>query len=117
MGKAVIWANKTKAQKRSILDQNKEARKVRAIKIRNMFGGRCIICGYCKCYAALEFHHIDKATKKFCLSVLHMTKRWSSIVEEAKKCILLCSNCHREVGAGLMSEEFIKSLRVTHVEG
>jgi hypothetical protein len=28
-------------------------------------GGRCILCGYDRCNAALEFHHLDKTTKTF----------------------------------------------------
>jgi hypothetical protein len=58
-------------------------------------GGKCFRCGYNKCRQALEFHHIDPGTKLFELSVTGMRKNASK--EEAKKCILLCANCHREI--------------------
>ena len=34
-------------------------------KAVNYKGGKCIICGYNKNYAALNFHHRDKLTKDF----------------------------------------------------
>jgi predicted nucleic acid-binding Zn ribbon protein len=67
-------------------------RKFQAIKLS---GGKCIRCGYCKCLNALEFHHRDKSTKEMDWSRLRMVK-WKTIIEEIKKCDLLCSNCHRE---------------------
>lgn len=59
-------------------------------------GGCCLLCGYDKCTAALEFHHVDPSQKEF-----QINKRWSmtneAIKKEIDKCVLLCSNCHREV--------------------
>ena len=31
-------------------------------------GGACELCGYDRCLAALQFHHVDRATKRFALS-------------------------------------------------
>jgi len=57
-------------------------------------GGKCSACGYKKCIAALEFHHISKS-KEF-----NISKPKSIVFEKIKteldKCSLLCSNCHRE---------------------
>lgn len=58
-------------------------------------------CGYKKCLRALEFHHKDAASKEFHLSALGYTCKWERLLEEAKKCNLLCSNCHRESEAEL----------------
>ena len=33
-----------------------------------------------------------------------MLSKWSGLVEEVKKCILVCANCHREIHAGMHSE-------------
>lgn len=68
------------------------------------FGGKCAICKYSKCMDALEFHHINPSEKEFSLggargSILS----WAKILNEAKKCILLCANCHREFHAGLVN--------------
>lgn len=72
----------------------------RKITLINMFGGSCQKCGYNKCLRALAFHHLDKSTKKFSLGhhVLQ-SKSWDSILEEVKKCSLLCCNCHNETHA------------------
>lgn len=59
-------------------------------------GGECIICGYDKCIHALEFHHITPEEKKFHLSHPN-TRSLKLLKEEADKCILVCSNCHREI--------------------
>lgn len=62
-------------------------------KALNMLGGACSKCGYNKCIAALDFHHLgDKdATIK---ELMHLS--WKRIEAEVKKCIILCANCHRE---------------------
>jgi hypothetical protein len=68
-------------------------RKRKAIEL---FGGECCKCGYSKNMAALEFHHLDPTKKDFSFSRGN-GKGWKKIVEELKKCILVCSNCHREI--------------------
>lgn len=66
-------------------------------KLINLAGGKCQKCNYNKCIDALHFHHRDKTTKKFSLSGSAITHRtWTTILEEAKKCDLLCANCHYE---------------------
>jgi transposase len=63
-------------------------------------GGACRICGYDRCVAALEFHHIDPATKQFALSAEGVTRSIRTARAEAAKCVLLCATCHAEVEAG-----------------
>lgn len=72
--------------------------KARSIEFK---GGRCILCGYNKCNAALEFHHLDPKEKAFGLSRKGVTRSWESVRSEIKKCVLVCANCHREVEAGV----------------
>jgi len=56
-------------------------------------GGCCEDCGYGRTIWALEFHHLDPATKEFSLGgflgSLERARR------EAAKCVLVCANCHR----------------------
>lgn len=59
-------------------------------------GGQCEVCGYKKCVEALEFHHLDPTVKDFSISRDGNTRSWDKVKEEIDKCILLCSNCHRE---------------------
>jgi hypothetical protein len=63
-------------------------------------GGRCILCGYDTCPAALQFHHLDPAMKQFALSREGATRSRAEARAEASKCVLLCANCHAEVEAG-----------------
>ncbi len=63
-------------------------------------GGRCAICGYARCERALEFHHVDPATKAFAIAFQGVTRSIERARAEAAKCVLLCSNCHAEVEAG-----------------
>ena len=60
-------------------------------------GGKCEVCGYKKCSAALEFHHLDPSGKDFGMSDGGWTRAWSKIKEEIDKCMLVCANCHREI--------------------
>ncbi|MBU6214695.1 HNH endonuclease [Patescibacteria group bacterium] len=70
-------------------------------KLVEMFGGKCVVCGYSKYDGALDFHHRDPKEKDFALSVKGLCYSWESIVAEAKKCVLVCKNCHSEIEAGL----------------
>jgi predicted HNH restriction endonuclease len=74
-------------------------------------GGRCIFCGYSKYNGALEFHHLDTNKKDFGLSVRGLTRSWERIKKELDKCILVCSNCHKEIHGGLLqpSRETLRS--------
>jgi len=56
----------------------------------------CVLCGYIKCLAALEFHHTgdDKAVG------VSNTRSVREVKCEALKCIVVCANCHREIHAG-----------------
>ena len=60
------------------------------------YGGKCIICGYNKEPRILNFHHKDPKTKSFGLAK-KCSSNLSVLRAEAKKCILLCPNCHAEL--------------------
>lgn len=56
----------------------------------------CAKCGEKRVYL-LQFHHIDPTKKLF--DVGDGTKQHKSqedVIEESKKCVCLCSNCHKE---------------------
>ena len=66
----------------------------------------CKDCGYKKCPDALEFHHPNKNDKEivgigsntYCYS-------WKKIEKEIKKCVVLCSNCHKELEYNLRTKQ------------
>jgi predicted HNH restriction endonuclease len=81
--------------------------KLKAILV---MGGKCMICGYNKHPAVLDFHHIDPSTKLFGVSSGGFSRSWASIEQEIKKCILVCANCHREIGIGLHTIKELEAL-------
>jgi len=60
-----------------------------------MLGGKCIRCGYHRSLRAMDFHHPDPDGKDFSVST-NANRAWSKMKAEVAKCVLLCSNCHRE---------------------
>lgn len=77
-------------------------RKATKERMVTAMGGQCQCCGYNRCHSALEMHHIDPKEKDFSFGkVTANPKAWPAIVAELLKCVLLCSNCHREIHAGV----------------
>lgn len=70
-------------------------------KLLAAFGGKCLGCGYSRCQQALVFHHRPGETKLFRLGGACM-RSWETCLKEARKCDLLCANCHAEVHAGML---------------
>lgn len=69
----------------------------RKIELLEMFGSKCMQCGYDRNYAALAWHHIDPKLKSFELDARSLSNRSRAVVlSEARKCRLLCANCHAE---------------------
>ena len=79
---------------------NLKRREIRARAIAYL-GGKCKICGYSECLEAFDAHHVDAISKDFNISSV---SSWPRLEKELKKCVLLCSRCHREVHAGLHPE-------------
>jgi 5-methylcytosine-specific restriction endonuclease McrA len=72
-------------------------------KLITLLGGKCQECGYDKDYPAVyHFHHKNPGNKNFGIS--GMTIAFKKLVAEAKKCILLCANCHAEEHSKKYSE-------------
>jgi transposase len=79
---------------------SRRRRKVKLLLVQDA-GGGCKLCGYDRCIAALEFHHLIPADKRFALSHRGVTRSLAAARAEAAGCVLLCANCHAEVEAGL----------------
>lgn len=58
-----------------------------------MSGGSCQECGSTD---SLEFNHIDRTAKTFGLDKRGMDYKWETILEEWRKCELLCQKHHKE---------------------
>ena len=57
-------------------------------------GGCCNRCGYSKNPRILQFHHVDD-NKEFGIAK-RLSAGFEFLLVEAKKCELLCANCHME---------------------
>ena len=80
---------------------NKAREKTRVLKEEAKAGG-CQICGYNRCPEALEFHHVDETTKDYNPSRLATQGSRDKFLDEIKKCVIVCANCHREIHAGVV---------------
>ena len=74
-------------------------------------GGGCAVCGYSRCIGALSFHHLNPDEKSFGVARGGLTLGIARMREEARKCVLLCANCHAEVEAGLISATLFQQSR------
>lgn len=89
----------------ALTDEERKVKKYEWIKSRRQKlkeiaveykGGKCEKCGYYKCNWALDFHHLDPNEKDFSFSQCS-TMSWDKLKDEIDKCIMVCSNCHREI--------------------
>lgn len=79
------------------LKEKNRRKKERKSQLVEFYGGKCISCGYDKSLRALNFHHRNPEEKSFRLSDSNLTKPWQVLIEESKKCDLLCANCHQSL--------------------
>ncbi len=64
-----------------------------------MRGRRCEHCKVRYPNWMYDFHHVDPALKTMELGLGSLGRRWEVILEEFKKCVVLCPNCHRKAHA------------------
>ena len=81
-------------------------------KLYEITGTACWLCGYDRGVSgivALDFHHMHG--KDFGLTRRNIGQlSWSRLLEEAKKCVLVCCRCHREIHGGLVDCQEVESL-------
>jgi transposase-like protein len=82
-------------------DHVSERRRRLKVQLVEEAGGACVICGYDRHPAALQFHHLDPTAKSFEISGQGVTRALAAARAEANKCVLLCANCHVEVERGV----------------
>lgn len=93
---ALRYDGKYRCKKCSAESVTKRRQKTKE-ELVNYKGGKCEICGYDKCIAALEFHHINPEEKEFGIGRSGVTRSLKILKKEIDKCMLLCSNCHKEI--------------------
>ena len=103
--------------KQSSYEKVKEWRKNTKIKLFEGFGSKCSCCGLQDDPIVYDFHHLESDGKEFQISSKVMS--WENVVIEAKKCVMLCSHCHRKVhfknlqidNPIMFNEELISSIK------
>lgn len=70
----------------------KLAKKLHLIEL---LGGKCEHCGETRFYV-MNFHHDSEELEKSFNVASSCDLRLSNLIEESKKCILLCANCHQK---------------------
>jgi len=91
-------ANKEQIKKRSMEHSHQKRMRSRALVELAKENKPCEDCGKVYPAAAMEFHHRDPATKLATISVLSASRVSTDpkyLLEEIKKCGLLCATCHR----------------------
>jgi hypothetical protein len=90
---------------------SRRRRKVKELLVAET-GGACCICGYDGSARALHFHHLDPSLKRLEMNARGVAVALARLRAEARKCVLVCANCHAEVEAGLVALTPNGSLRV-----
>lgn len=75
----------------------KKCAQLRKENLIKVFGSKCCLCGFNKFNSALEFHHVNPEEKEFGLTGSGLMRKMEIQLQEARKCILVCSNCHRGI--------------------
>lgn len=73
------------------------------------FGNKCFCCGKTYPQYMYDFHHLNPSEKSFNLSGNGITRAKDVYAVEAKKCIMVCSNCHRMIEYGDINMTGVKS--------
>ena len=73
------------------------------IALVEAFGHKCAYCGLEDNPVLYDFHHLNPEEKEFGVGSASTTRSREAYLREAKKCVLLCSNCHRRIENGLIT--------------
>ena len=65
------------------------------IALVKSFGNKCQVCGISYPQSVYDFHHLNPAEKEFGVGAQATTHSKADTAREAKKCIMVCANCHR----------------------
>lgn len=98
--------------KKTKSEQVSEFRRRRKLNLIKVCGNQCCLCGYNKSISALEFHHIYPELKEYGIASNGTCHNIQQDINEVKKCVLVCANCHREIHDNMYTEEELVSKQV-----
>jgi len=103
----------------NVIRRSKE-RKEKIINIVNLLRKNpCSLCNKCFPPYCMDFHHLNKLEKKF--QIMDMVNRRFNIktlLNEIKKCVILCAVCHRIVEYSKNNSDFthLTSFRISDLQ-
>ena len=74
--------------------------KLRAMKLLGNKCSKCPIRYTGKNAPIFEFHHPDPSKKEAGITRWLLNRAWGAVVDELKKCVLVCANCHNQYHGG-----------------
>lgn len=86
------WYQKNKETHKANIAKNKKRYRAEWTQFKSNL--QCSHCGFSH-PAAIDFHHVIRDKGKQSVNFLVSQGRYAAAKEEIKKCIPLCSNCHR----------------------
>lgn len=88
---------------------------LKKFQIYNLMGNKCLDCGIkvsIENRNIFHIHHLPNVEKKFNVAKAIGNVSFSTILEEIKKCILLCSNCHsKRHTIDILDEEILEEIK------
>ena len=79
-------------EKRTADRASKAAKKLQLV---TYMGGKCTDCAGIFPPRVYDFHHLDPSIKDPKATTLFRKGLTAEVIEELKKCVMLCANCHR----------------------
>lgn len=67
------------------------------IALVEAFQHKCCCCGLEDDPVVYDFHHVQPSNKEFGIGSATTTRSREAYANEAKKCIMVCANCHRKI--------------------
>ena len=67
------------------------------------FQHKCCCCGLEDDITIYDFHHLNPKEKEFGIGSATTTRSKQAYADEAKKCAMVCANCHRKIENGLIT--------------
>ena len=82
-------------RKEAVIAQTQNAKERNIAYINQQKSCGCAKCGEKRIYV-LDFHHINPENKAYDINKMRISYSLEKIQAEIDKCVVLCSNCHRE---------------------
>lgn len=93
------WSKPENKIKRAEVQKRKAARRKLHIDKYKVSKG-CSMCRYRGPACCFDFHHVNGEDKDFTVAQVYAGVSLKTLFKELRKCILVCSNCHRKIHGG-----------------